>query len=143
MRMNISVPDALAEQVRTYDLPISAICQKALNTAVRNVERRAALGGDLDEVAERLRGTVDDATKAKRAHGRHDGIAYAKYYATADDLKQLEGGIYDLTSPSLIDFMSATLGRLVPSVDIDNTDPYWAGFLAGTTEVWEAVRSLV
>ena len=30
MRMNISVPDALAEEVRRRDLPISAICQRAL-----------------------------------------------------------------------------------------------------------------
>jgi len=30
MRMNISVPDVLAEQVRERNLPISAICQRAL-----------------------------------------------------------------------------------------------------------------
>jgi hypothetical protein len=30
MRMNISVPDALAEEVRQRNIPISAICQRAL-----------------------------------------------------------------------------------------------------------------
>jgi hypothetical protein len=34
MRMNISVPDALAEQVRQRNLPISSICQRALREEV-------------------------------------------------------------------------------------------------------------
>lgn len=34
MRMNISVPDELAEQVRHHDVPISAICQRALREEV-------------------------------------------------------------------------------------------------------------
>jgi hypothetical protein len=34
MRMNISVPDALAEEVRRRELPISAICQRALREEV-------------------------------------------------------------------------------------------------------------
>lgn len=32
--MNISVPDELAEQVRTLKIPISTVCQKALRDAV-------------------------------------------------------------------------------------------------------------
>jgi hypothetical protein len=38
MRMNISVPDELAEQVRERDLPISAICQRALREAVSRLD---------------------------------------------------------------------------------------------------------
>ena len=34
MRMNISVPDELAEQVRLRNLPISAVCQRALREEV-------------------------------------------------------------------------------------------------------------
>jgi len=34
MRLNISVPDALADEVRRRDLPISAICQRALRDEV-------------------------------------------------------------------------------------------------------------
>jgi hypothetical protein len=34
MRMNISVPDALAEEVRRRDIPISAVCQRALREEV-------------------------------------------------------------------------------------------------------------
>jgi hypothetical protein len=39
MRMNISVPDDLAEQVRARDLPISSICQDALRQALETAER--------------------------------------------------------------------------------------------------------
>ena len=37
MRMNISVPDALAEEVRQRNLPISAICQRALREEVNRL----------------------------------------------------------------------------------------------------------
>lgn len=40
MRMNISVPDALAEQARERNIPVSAICQRALSV---EVERLRAL----------------------------------------------------------------------------------------------------
>src|ERR1700726_3007644 len=34
MRMNISVPDALAEEVRQRNIPISSVCQRALREEV-------------------------------------------------------------------------------------------------------------
>lgn len=34
MRMNISIPDALAAEIRKRDLPVSAICQRALREEV-------------------------------------------------------------------------------------------------------------
>lgn len=37
MRMNISVPDQLAEQVRELELPISSICQNALRDEVNRI----------------------------------------------------------------------------------------------------------
>lgn len=145
MRMNISVPDELAEQVRARDLPISAICQRALSAAVRDDEQRAMLGGDLDEVAERLRGTVDATFKAKFANGRDDGIAWAKHYATVDDLTRLASeGVAALgpASPSLVEFVSATRGQRVTSVDIV-VSAYWDGFAAGAVEVWKVVHRLM
>lgn len=43
MRMNISVPDDLAAEVRGLDLPISRICQGALQTAVEHAKTNTAL----------------------------------------------------------------------------------------------------
>jgi hypothetical protein len=44
MRMNISVPDVLAEEVRKRDLPVSAICQRALNDEVTRLRAMEASG---------------------------------------------------------------------------------------------------
>jgi hypothetical protein len=41
MRMNISVPDDLAQEVRERDLPISAICQQALREEANRARARA------------------------------------------------------------------------------------------------------
>jgi hypothetical protein len=38
MRMNISVPDTLADEVRKRDVPISAICQRALREEVSRMQ---------------------------------------------------------------------------------------------------------
>lgn len=148
MRMNISVPDDLAEQVRALDLPISSICQKALNTAVQDAEKRAAFVGDLEAVARRLRGTVDADKQARLAEGREDGIVWAKEYASVRDLAQLADGESDGIHPqslSLIAFKSAQVGQAVISVDIDLDDDeaYWDGFMRGAMEVWEAVYDRV
>lgn len=37
MRMNISVPDALAEEIRKREIPISAVCQRALRDEVNRL----------------------------------------------------------------------------------------------------------
>ena len=47
MRMNISVPNALAAEVREYSLPISEICQRALRA---EVAQRRPCDGDYDLV---------------------------------------------------------------------------------------------
>lgn len=44
MRMNISVPDQLAEEVRQRDISISAVCQRALRDEVARLRRTGAVG---------------------------------------------------------------------------------------------------
>lgn len=147
--MNISVPDELAEKVRALDLPISSVCQKALAAAVAVAERdTTALNIDVGRVAARLRATVDAADQAERDRGRYDGIAWATDHATADDLAKLADGEsdgLDPHSPSLIEFMSASLGQNLVEVNVDAEDQeaYWDGFMAGAMQVWEAVYHLV
>lgn len=51
MRMNISVPDELAEQVRTRDLPISAICQDALREAVEMHDKKERTMTDMQQIS--------------------------------------------------------------------------------------------
>ena len=46
MRMNISVPDTLAAEVRERKLPVSAICQRALSAEVGRLRAIEAADGD-------------------------------------------------------------------------------------------------
>lgn len=48
VRMNISVPDELAEQVRTLKIPISETCQRALRDAVESALLRET--SDMQEI---------------------------------------------------------------------------------------------
>lgn len=144
MRMNISVPDDLAEQVRALDLPISAVCQQALSTAVRE----AKFTGALDKVADRLRSTIDAQDVRRRKEGLDDGIEWARMYATADELSQLANGDSDAlhsTSETLVAFKSAQLGQDVISVDVRAEEdwPYWESFMLGAARVWDAVHDRI
>lgn len=145
MRMNISVPDKLAEQVRGLDLPISGICQKALGAAVEDAQRRAAFTDDLDAIAARLRGTLNEETTARYQEAVEDGWAWAKEYATASDLKELadDPNYLHPQLPSLIDFHSAKTGQDVISVDVHDAEErlYWDGFVDGAVSLWDAVRN--
>ncbi|MEW1642538.1 type II toxin-antitoxin system CcdA family antitoxin [Streptomyces sp. NPDC091219] len=151
MRMNISVPDSLAEQVRARDLPISAICQKALLDAVERERAKEGLMSDIAAVVERLRGTVDDKDRESRksdrdmrGEGHADGIAWAKDYATAAELQHM--AFYDPARRdgpplrSLFPFMSDKKNEKVTHIPpIRLKEPYWEGFVAGAGEVWAVV----
>lgn len=51
-KINVYLPDDLAEAVRDADLPVSAICQRALDDAVRRVAAiRQVVSGELDPEA--------------------------------------------------------------------------------------------
>jgi len=50
MRMNISVPDELAEQVRERNLPISAICQRALREELDHLKALEQASGDMEKI---------------------------------------------------------------------------------------------
>lgn len=144
MRMNISVPDELAEQVRKFDLPISAVCQKALGAAVEKAERRAAFTGDLGQVVARLRATVDAEEAEECADGAIDGMEWAKMWASARELAALSrdwlGGL-DGASETLVAFMEEKYSERSIPVDVDDDDRrvYWHSFRGAALEVWDAV----
>jgi hypothetical protein len=50
MRMNISVPDALADEVRRRDIPISAICQRALQEEVDRLDAAEHAARGMDKI---------------------------------------------------------------------------------------------
>ncbi|MFG2967000.1 type II toxin-antitoxin system CcdA family antitoxin [Streptomyces sp. NPDC048288] len=150
MRMNISVPDGLAEQVRARGLPISAICQSALLEAVEQERAKESVMSNIAAVVERLRGTIDSkdhekhrSDRERRAEGHADGIAWASDYATAAELSYMasyEPGHGGNPLRSLFPFMSDKKNEKVNHIPpIRPRDPYWEGFIAGAGEVWSAV----
>jgi Post-segregation antitoxin CcdA len=145
MRMNISVPDGLAEQVRKLDLPISAVCQKALGAAVEKAERRAAFTGDLGQVVARLRATVDAEEAEEREDGAIDGMEWAKLWATARELAELSrdwlSGL-DGASETLVAFVEEKYSERGIPVDVNDEDRriYWHSFRSAALEVWDAVH---
>lgn len=79
-KINVYLPDDLAEAVKDIGVPVSAICQRALETAVRRVTaiRQATLSGvNLDDPAGRMshftkrsRAAVGLALQASREQGQ-------------------------------------------------------------------------
>jgi ATP-dependent Clp protease ATP-binding subunit ClpC len=78
-KINVYLPDELAEAVRDTGVPVSAICQRALELAVRRITAiRGTVVGELDEddLAERLPSFTDRARTAVSlgiAQARADG----------------------------------------------------------------------
>src|SRR3954463_16576710 len=71
-KINVYLPDDLAETVKRADLPVSAICQRALERAVRNM---AAIGDPIeswpmDRFTQRARHALElaDAQAVRRGH---------------------------------------------------------------------------
>lgn len=141
--MNISVPDELAEQVRTHKIAISETCQRALRKAVDDAQTADAIMTDIDAVTARLRGTVDDDERKLREEGRQDGIEWAKKYATANELEHMasydgSGGRFE-RDHSLVTFRSDKDNQHIISVGLEVEEPYGDGFVEGAGEIWDAV----
>jgi hypothetical protein len=147
MRMNISVPDELAEQVRTLNIPISHVCQKALSAEVQVAQRQAAFVGDFNVVAARLRSTRSEESIMKFEEGFDHGFAWAKDCATFAELKYLAEeellDQYDDTH-TIVAFVSGLTGQHVTSVNTRDGDrSYWEGFINGAHDVWTSVEPLI
>lgn len=147
MRMNISVPDELAEQVRARDLPISAICQDALRRAVEQAQKKEQIMTGIEAIAERLRGTIDEAEKEHRAEGRQLGMLWAKEYATADDLKAVAESNRMTFNMGLGGTVNVSIHEFYENVDhgfdAQYADEHNEGFIVGAREVWDAVEHLL
>jgi ATP-dependent Clp protease ATP-binding subunit ClpC len=79
MRMNISVPDDLAKEVRERNLPISAICQRALAMEVGKLRAVEAAAGDPEgkELA-RLAHALGDPTLVRLVEAQNRQVAAVK-----------------------------------------------------------------
>jgi post-segregation antitoxin (ccd killing protein) len=150
-KVNIYLPDDLADEARTAKLSLSSICQRAIRDELDMVKAKDASTGHLEAVAARLRSTIDEEDTQKRAEGHEDGVTWAREWATARELEEIAGPwdgtmVFD-GDHTLVGFMSAKNGQNYVEIRIDNDDPatnsYWDGFSDGATEVYEAVQPLL
>src|SRR5690606_9171452 len=123
LKTSIYLPDDLAKQVRAHGIPISEVTQTALRRAVHAATIRENVVTDIQAVAERLRGTIDQSELDSRDRGRRDGISWAKDHATAGELAQvanLHDSVLEVARPhTLLSFVSATGDTLHHHVKID------------------------
>ena len=92
------------------------------------------------------RAAAEEREAKEYRRGRGDGIAWARDYATADELRDLvenfepgRGGDFD-ADHSLCDFASDKDRTKTVSVP-HHDDPFWRGFVAGAEEVMDAQPS--
>lgn len=145
MRTSIYLPDALAAEVKRYDISISEVTQTALRQAVDQAATKENLMSDMTAVIDRLRGTIDEADRQRHDEGHEDGVRWAKQYATAAELEyivdQYDGSGGEFTGGhSLVRFIGTKESFHVLSVPVDLNEAYWDGFIDGAGEVWDHVK---
>jgi len=160
VKTSIYLPDELARQVRVFKIPMSEVAQAALRQAVADAEAvaqaRAQIGPEIEVAVSRLRGLLADEERAREAErntGRAVGIAWARDYATPQELREFAS-----SSPPSRVFASHSLHRFCADlpeltrgverysshlvIDVAHK-PWWAGFRQGAAMIWEAVQPIL
>jgi hypothetical protein len=147
-KVTIYLPDQLEDAVRAHDIGMSAVCQRALEQEVREVELRQQAADDLQKVAERLRGTQQQQEDRERASGFDLGVRWARQWATLEELQALavvnsqnwtawmideSHSLYDSIVNERLD------GKRPWTIRLRAGEPFVNGLVAGALEIYEAV----
>lgn len=125
-KVNVYLPDELADAVRSAGVPVSVVCQQALEHAVGRVEEvRSALAQDPPSVAtldqltaltERARGVLADAAERARAAGAAVTTS-GLLTAIVDDVSNLAFRVLqsaDVDLDALVEDLASTNGANAP-----------------------------
>jgi len=147
-KVTIYLPDRLEEAVRAHGIRMSAVCQRALEQEVKQLELRQQATDDIEKVAERLKGTRQQQEERERASGFNLGVRWAKQWATLDELRDLaelnrqnwvawmideNHSLYDAIVNERLD------GKTPWQIRLGAGEPFVDGLIAGAMEVYEAV----
>ena len=142
-KVDIYLPDDLAEEARAAKLSLSPLCQRAIREKLHEMKVRKPATSDIKTVAKRLNDTISEDEAKRYQKGLADGSEWAGEFATADQLRWIvqdsqagSGGPFD-AGHSLCAFMSTQENANIVSVDHEADDPYWQGFIDGSGEVLE------
>jgi hypothetical protein len=169
-KVNVYLPDDLAEAVRASDVNVSQICQAALREVLDVKAEDQPVTYELLEIADRLRETARFGDKPQLyGVGYDQGWLWAQRSATAHDLQLLERGdarsvdksddpwaIEDWESidMELFDtlyewYFDNIAPQFTDSSRADFTIQYWRrtplleGFVDGAMEIWKRVQPLL
>jgi len=154
-KVTIYLPDQLAEAVRDADIPLSAVCQKALDQEVHKVQASKEASSDLEQVAARLKQTRADKEQLDYGQGYELGVRWAKEKATEAELawaaelaqeRWISVGVH--ADNSLLRFLEAELDLTFNRggawrVELWQPDPFKAGLFEGAAEVYRQVTPLL
>ncbi|TKK90526.1 hypothetical protein FDA94_05910 [Herbidospora galbida] len=151
MRTSIYLPDALAEQIKQYEISISEVAQAAFQVAVERAQLQEKVMSDIAAVAARLQGGITKIMQMQYATGRDAGIAWAKRNASIEELRAITDKYWSDHS-NIIDLIAEAYSP-GSSVDYEDDvseeektamyDAFEQGFVQGAGEVWEAVKPLL
>jgi len=160
-KVNVYLPEKLAEDVRAAKVSVSPVCQRALQQEVRRVNAMKEATSDLEKVAQRLRSTEDEEEKERFELGQELGREWAREYASVSELESVYTDFHheywaswDLGEKhSLGIFLEDSEDPDLESLGYDfrwvrergqlEPDPLINGVIAGAAEVYEAVRPLL
>ncbi|CAL9499308.1 type II toxin-antitoxin system CcdA family antitoxin [Streptomyces sp. enrichment culture] len=153
-KINVYVPDALAERIKAVGISVSPVCQRALEEEVRRMEAQQKASAELLEVAARLRATRHDSVLdgEKGARGYETGLDWARNTATYEELSEMAGlGTHGWTVLPILGQHS-----MVPLLreegypqdahggfELSVQDPWVRGMVTACGDVWREVEPVI
>jgi hypothetical protein len=152
-KASVYLRDELLEEARRLEVPVSSVCQRAVEEAVRLSRAATEARSDLVPVAERLRRSETTDYDRRFQDGFDLGIRWAREHASLDELKDLAEmvragapAILVTEDHSLPAFLTGCFWDADVPPDLFTRlgeRPFDRGIVAGATEVYEAVRPLL
>ncbi len=158
-KVTIYLPDQLEERVRAAEIPLSPICQRALEEEVNRMQLHKTANRGLRSVARRLQSSRHDSGRPDYSLGKRAGIEWAREKATYQELSDLAGyalrqnwSRLEVRGGSEMADALADLGDdLLPEdhdehkgrpIQLERNEAL-TGFVDGACEVWTQVRPLL
>jgi post-segregation antitoxin (ccd killing protein) len=153
-KINVYVPDALAERIKAVGISVSPICQRALEEEVRRMEAQQRASAELLEVAARLRSTRPSPVLGDEegARGHETGLDWARNTASYEELSELAGlgthGWTVLPVPGHHSLAPALCAEgYSPDADgsfeLSVQDPWVRGMVTACADVWREVEPVI
>ncbi|KUO15271.1 type II toxin-antitoxin system CcdA family antitoxin [Streptomyces dysideae] len=153
-KINVYVPDALAERVKAAGISVSPICQRALEEEVRRMEAQQKASAELLEVAARLRATQPEAGIGgeEGSRGHQAGLNWARTTATYEELSEMAGlGLHGwsvLPVPGHHTMVPALREAGYPQqaneeFELSIQDPWVRGMVSACVDVWREVAPVI